>query len=73
MSTLIADKLPLKDHPELPLMFMNECDVVENDVLKGLTNKAFNEDYMSIKKQVYRYIKYLNELCTQIKKEILNT
>lgn len=50
--------------------FMRDCDIVESDILKGLTKKAFNIDYISAKEQLY---KCLNELCIQIKKEILNT
>lgn len=49
--------------------FLRECDIAENDALKGLTNKAFNMDYISTKELIY---KYLNELCAQIKKVILN-
>ena len=44
---------------------MRESDIVENDVLKGLTKKAFNMDYISTKELVF---KYLEELCMQIKK-----
>lgn len=49
--------------------FMSECDIIEDDVLKGLTNKAFHLNYSETKELLY---KYLNELCTQIKEAVLN-
>lgn len=47
--------------------FMKECDIIENDVLKGLTNKAFNLDYNTAKELLYGYLRDLTE---QIKNEI---
>ena len=47
--------------------FMKEPDVDENDILKGITNKAFNKDYYSSKNLLYTY---LRDLATQIKREI---
>ena len=48
--------------------FMNETDIDQSDILKGLTMKAFNMDYFSCKKQLYSY---LGELASQIKIQIL--
>lgn len=48
--------------------FMKEKDIMDNDVLKGLTNKAFNMDYNSSKELLY---KYLRNLAEQIKDQIL--
>lgn len=48
---------------------MKEEDIIEDDILKGLTDKIFNMDYILVKKLIY---KYLGELCMQIKEEILN-
>lgn len=49
---------------------MTEHNIIEDDYLKGLTNKVFNTDYVSTKRLIY---KYLDELCVQIKKAVLNT
>ena len=46
---------------------LKEEDVLEDDVLKGLTNKTFGEDYFSMKKKIYRY---LSELVYQIESYI---
>lgn len=48
--------------------FMSETDILSNDVLKGLTDKAFGVDYTSTKKLLYQY---LEELVQQIKETIL--
>lgn len=48
--------------------YMSEADLIPDDILKGLTNKAFNMDYLTTKKQLYTY---LNELVQQIKLKIL--
>lgn len=48
--------------------FLKEDDIIDNDVLKGLTNKAFNMDYNSAKELLYGY---LRDLAEQIKNEIL--
>lgn len=47
--------------------FLKECDIMDNDVLKGLTNKAFNLDYITAKKLLYGS---LHDLAEQIKKAI---
>ena len=47
--------------------YMNEEDIIDEDVLKGLTVKAFDMDYYSTKKLLY---KYLSELVVQIKEYI---
>lgn len=47
---------------------MKERDIVEDDILKGLTNKVFDMDYRLTKKLIY---KILGALCTQIKEVIL--
>lgn len=47
---------------------LSENDIVEHDILKGLTNKVFDKDYLSTKQLLY---KYLNDLSNQIKKAIL--
>lgn len=49
--------------------FLKETEVVENDVLKGLTDKAFNLDYFSAKEQLYNFLRSLTE---QIEGTILN-
>lgn len=48
--------------------FMKETDIIENDILKGLTYKSFNKDYYSTKNILYSYLKSLSE---QIKSDIL--
>lgn len=47
--------------------FLNEKEIIANDVLKGLTNKAFNMSYMSTKKEIY---KILYNLVSQIENYI---
>lgn len=47
--------------------FLEETDVNEKDVLKGLTEKAFNIDYFSCKNLLY---KYLEDLKGQIEETI---
>ena len=42
---------------------------MEGDVLKGLTNKAFNLNYSDAKDKLYSY---LTELTNQIKSEIFS-
>ena len=46
---------------------MNEKEVIDDDVLKGLTEKTFNLDYLSCKNLLY---KYLQELKSQIEETI---
>lgn len=48
--------------------FLRKDEVVAEDVLKGLTYKAFNTDYTSAKKRLYGYLGNLSE---QIKTAIL--
>lgn len=48
--------------------FLREQEIIEKDILKGLTYKAFNSDYLSTKNRLYTY---LNNLSEQIKKTIL--
>lgn len=47
--------------------FMKESEIIENDILKGLTYKAFNMDYQFSKQHLY---KYLGDLTKQIKADI---
>jgi len=47
---------------------MKESDIDDNDILKGITKKAFNMDYYSCKEQLYSY---LRELASQIKIKVL--
>lgn len=49
--------------------FMHENDIDEDDLLKGLTMKAFNLSYLETKKRVYGY---LVDLANQIKEIIFN-
>lgn len=39
--------------------FMKESDIDENDILKGITAKAFNMDYYSCKELLYSYLRAL--------------
>lgn len=39
--------------------FLKEIDLKEDDLLKGLTIKAFNLNYIDTKKQLYQYLKSL--------------
>ena len=48
--------------------FLSESDLIVDDPLKGLTNKAFNIDYFSTKEKLYCF---LQELSDEIKAEIL--
>ena len=47
--------------------FLKETEVNEKDILKGLTEKAFNMDYYSCKKLLYKNLK---ELENQIEEKI---
>ncbi len=47
--------------------FLDEIDIIDNDILKGLTNKTFGMDYNTSKKLLY---KYLNDLTERIKNDI---
>ena len=47
--------------------FMTEDDIVEDDLLKGLTIKAFSMGYLEAKKKIYEY---LNSLTIQIEEFI---
>lgn len=47
--------------------YMNENEIMEDDLLKGLTYKAFNMDYISLKKEIYKILK---ELTVQIESYI---
>ena len=47
--------------------FLKETEVNENDILKGLTEKAFKMDYFSCKELLY---KYLQDLKKQIEEKI---
>lgn len=48
--------------------FLSENEIIEDDLFKGLTNKVFNMDYLSTKKELY---KILHNLVTQIEKYVL--
>ena len=47
---------------------MSESEIIKNDILKGLTNKAFNLDYRMAKESIYTNLKSLTR---QIKEAIL--
>ena len=47
--------------------YLNEKEVIDDDVLKGLTEKTFNLDYLSCKNLLY---KYLQELKSQLEETI---
>ena len=47
--------------------FLKENEIVDDDIMKGLTYKAFNMDYHSSKQLLY---KYLSDLSEQIKVDI---
>jgi hypothetical protein len=47
--------------------YINEDEIVEDDILKGLTYKAFNKDYVTTKDELYSA---LNNLAEQIKHTI---
>lgn len=48
--------------------YLSKSELIPNDILKGLTFKAFNKDYTSAKEDLYEY---LSDLAQQIKSEIL--
>lgn len=47
--------------------YIKNSDIVQSDVLKGLTIKAFKKDYFEVKEELY---KFMNELADQIKRII---
>ncbi len=49
--------------------YLSESDLIDDDVLKGLTNKAFNMNYSDTKNKLYFY---LTELTNQIEAEIFS-
>lgn len=49
--------------------YLSERDLIDDDVLKGLTNKAFNMNYSDAKYKLYFY---LTELTNQIEAEIFS-
>lgn len=49
--------------------YLSESDLIDDDVLKGLTNKAFNMTYLVAKDKLYSY---LTELTNQIEAEIFS-
>ena len=49
--------------------YISEKELDSDDIIKGLTNKAFNMDYVAEKECLYTY---LSELVQQIKLEILD-
>ena len=49
--------------------YLSESDLIDDDVLKGLTNKAFNMNYSDAKYKLYFY---LTELTNQIEAEIFS-
>lgn len=48
--------------------YMHESEIISNDILKGLTNKAFKKDYQTAKAELY---KILSDLAKQIEQCIL--
>ena len=49
--------------------YISENELIDDDILKGLTRKAFNMDYSETKEQLYFY---LTELTNQIEEKILS-
>ena len=49
--------------------FLKENEIIDDDIMKGLTYKAFNMDYHSSKQLLY---KYLSDLSEQIKADIFS-
>lgn len=49
--------------------YISEEELIPNDLLKGLTNKAFDTEYIAAKERLYFY---LNELVQQIKRAIFS-
>lgn len=49
--------------------YMDEDEIMEDDLLKGLTYKAFDMDYISLKKEIYKTLK---ELTMQIESYIFD-
>ena len=49
--------------------YLSESDLIDDDVLKGLTNKAFNMNYSDAKDKLFLY---LTELTDQIEAEIFS-
>ncbi len=49
--------------------YLSETELIDNDVLKGLTNKAFGMSYLEAKDKIYFY---LDELTKQIEIEIFS-
>lgn len=47
--------------------YIKNSDIVQSDVLNGLTIKAFKKDYFEVKEELY---KFMNELADQIKRII---
>ena len=48
--------------------YITESEIISDDVLKGLTNKAFGKDYLTTKEEVYKILK---DLADQIGEMIL--
>lgn len=48
--------------------YITESEIISDDVLKGLTNKAFGKDYLTTKEEVYKILK---DLAVQIGEMIL--
>jgi len=47
--------------------FLDKDEIISDDILKGLTYKAFGKDYFTVKREIYRILNCLNN---QIKKII---
>lgn len=48
--------------------YISESEIISDDVLKGLTNKAFGKDYLTVKEELYKILK---DLANQIGEMIL--
>ena len=48
--------------------YIIESEIISDDVLKGLTNKAFGKDYLTVKEELYKILK---DLANQIGEMIL--
>lgn len=49
--------------------FISEKELIDDDVLKGLTDKAFDQNYSEVKTRLFSY---LTELTAQIEEAILS-
>lgn len=46
--------------------YINETEIISDDILKGLTNKAFGKDYLTTKVELYEILRSLTKQIKQI-------